>query len=134
MFVADPFQKLGAEWRNVLELRSIEHIESIFLDLHVGNNILIWDSCQVYPIFGFVKHDRYAANEEHLRRLFRQRREKNGLTQTALAAVLQKPQSFVSKYESGERLLSFVETIDVCRALNMDPIALLKEYLPHHDA
>lgn len=79
-----------------------------------------------------MKHDRYAINEEHLRKLLRQARKKRGLTQTALAAVLRKPQSFVSKYESGERLLSFVETIDVCRALNLDPKELLGEYLPHH--
>lgn len=83
---------------------------------------------------GYVKHDRYATNEEHLRTLLRQARKQRGLTQTALAAVLRKPQSFVSKYECGERLLSFVETIEVCRALNLDPKALLREYLPHHDA
>jgi transcriptional regulator with XRE-family HTH domain len=83
---------------------------------------------------GFVKHNRYAANEEHLRRLLRLSREQKNLTQAALAAILQKPQSFVSKYESGERLLSFVETIDVCRALELEPSALLKEYLPHHEA
>lgn len=81
-----------------------------------------------------MKHNRYAANEERLRRLLRLRREQKGLTQTALAAILQKPQSFVSKCESGERLLSFVETIDVCRALGLEPSALLKEYLPHHEA
>jgi len=81
-----------------------------------------------------MKHNRYAANEEHLRRLLRQRREKNGMTQAVLAAALRQHQSFVSKYEAGERLLSFVETIDVCRALNLDPKTLLKEYLPYHDA
>jgi transcriptional regulator with XRE-family HTH domain len=80
-----------------------------------------------------MKHNRYGANEEHLRRLLRQRRNEMGFTQAALADVLGKPQSFVSKYESGERLLSFVETIDVCRALNLDPKTLLKHYLPHHD-
>ena len=80
-----------------------------------------------------MKQDRYATNEEHLRRLLRQARQQRGLTQAALASVLQKPQSFVSKYESGERLLSFVETIDVCLALHLDPKAFLKEYLPHHD-
>ncbi len=80
-----------------------------------------------------MKHNRYAANEEHLRLLLRLGREQKGLTQASLANILQKPQSFVSKYESGERLLSFVETIDVCRALNMDPSTLLKEYLPRHE-
>jgi transcriptional regulator with XRE-family HTH domain len=81
-----------------------------------------------------VKRNRYAANQEHLRHLLRQRRKRSALTQAALAAVLQKPQSFVSKYESGERLLSFVETLDVCRALGLDPKTLLKEYLRHHDS
>jgi transcriptional regulator with XRE-family HTH domain len=81
-----------------------------------------------------MRHDRYAINEGHLRKLLREARNKRGLTQTALAVVLRKPQSFVSKYESGERLLSFVETIDVCRALNLDPKALLREYLPRHGA
>jgi transcriptional regulator with XRE-family HTH domain len=81
-----------------------------------------------------MKQDRHATNEEHLRRLLRQARQQRGLTQAALASVLRKPQSFVSKYESGERLLSFVETIDVCRALRLDPKVFLREYLPHHDA
>jgi transcriptional regulator with XRE-family HTH domain len=79
-----------------------------------------------------MAHGRHAINQEHLRKLLRQVRKQRGLTQTALAAILRKPQSFVSKYESGERLLSFVETIDVCRALNLDPKTLLKEYLPYH--
>ena len=80
-----------------------------------------------------MKHNRYDKNEESLRRLLRQKRTEMGLTQEALAAILDKPQSFVSKYESGERLLSFVETVTVCRALGIPPHALLKEYLPNPD-
>jgi len=88
----------------------------------------------LYPILVHMKGDKHTTNEEHLRRLLRHARKQRGLTQAALAAMLCKPQSFVSKYESGERLLSFVETIDACRALNLDPKALLGEYLTHHDA
>ena len=80
-----------------------------------------------------MKHNRYASNEEHLRLLLRQRRENRGLTQTGLAELLDKPQSFVSKYESGERLLTFVETVDICLALELSPASLIKEYLPGHD-
>lgn len=80
-----------------------------------------------------MKHDRYAANEEYLRMLLRRKRECAGLTQAALAAALKKTQSFVSKYESGERMLSFVETIDVCHSLGLDPSSLLLEYLPNHE-
>lgn len=81
-----------------------------------------------------MKHNRYASNEEHLRLLLRQRRENRGLTQAGLAKILSKPQSFVSKYESGERLLTFVETVEICKVLRLSPSALLKEYLPRHDS
>lgn len=81
-----------------------------------------------------MKHNRDVNNEEHFRNLLRQRRKDRGLTQAGLAATLGKPQSFVSKYEAGERLLSFVETIDVCRALGINPATFLRDYLPHHDA
>lgn len=80
-----------------------------------------------------MKHSRYHRGEESLRLLLRQKRAEKGLTQAVLAAELDKPQSFVSKYESGERLLSFVETIAVCRALGIPPPVLLKEYLAKHD-
>lgn len=39
-----------------------------------------------------------------------------GLTQRQLAERLDKPQSYVSKYELGERRLDFVETLEVCEA------------------
>ena len=80
-----------------------------------------------------MKHSPYTANEERLRHLLRDIRQQKEITQTALAEILDKPQSFVSKYESGERLLSFVETINVCRAIGVSPEILLKEYLPNHD-
>jgi transcriptional regulator with XRE-family HTH domain len=80
-----------------------------------------------------MKRDRYAANEEHLRRLLRKKRLAKNLRQDELAKLLGVPQSFISKYESGERLLTFVEIVSICRALQIDPSSLLKEYLPHHD-
>jgi hypothetical protein len=33
---------------------------------------------------------------------------------------LGQPQSYVSKYETGERRLDFVETVSVCHALDME--------------
>jgi len=47
------------------------------------------------------------------------------LTQAELAKKLQRPQSFVSKYERGERRLDVVEFLDVARALKLDPAAVL---------
>jgi transcriptional regulator with XRE-family HTH domain len=48
-------------------------------------------------------------------------RKSAGLTQQDLADRLGKPQSFVSKYERGERRLDVVEFIDVARIMGADP-------------
>jgi transcriptional regulator with XRE-family HTH domain len=76
-----------------------------------------------------VKRKRHGPNEERLRTLLRRKREDDKLTQKALAKRLGVPQSFISKYESGERLLSFVETISICKEIKISPEALFKEYL-----
>jgi transcriptional regulator with XRE-family HTH domain len=48
-------------------------------------------------------------------------REGKGLSQRQLAKKLKKPQSFVSKYERGERRLDIIELLDITRALEADP-------------
>ncbi len=53
-------------------------------------------------------------------------RTQAGLTQRQLAARLERPQSFVSKYERGERRLDVIEFADVARALGIDPISFLR--------
>src|SRR6267142_4709151 len=52
-------------------------------------------------------------------------RKAAGLTQHALALRLKKPQSFVAKYEGGERRLDVVEFITIARALDVDPLKLM---------
>ncbi|MBP8802282.1 MAG: helix-turn-helix transcriptional regulator [Kiritimatiellae bacterium] len=81
-----------------------------------------------------MKRNRFSDGEETLRKLLRKCRVEAGLRQEDLAEKLNVHQSFVSKYESGERLLTFVETINICRALGLDLNAFLAEYLPHHDS
>ena len=51
------------------------------------------------------------------------------LTQAGVAARLGKPQSFVAKYEGGERRLSAIEFIDVVRALDLEPSAAMRQLL-----
>ncbi len=46
-----------------------------------------------------------------------------------MADCLDKPQSFVAKYERGERRIDVVEFLGVAEALNADPIALLRALL-----
>ena len=50
------------------------------------------------------------------------------LTQAELAARLERPQSFVSKYERGERRLDVVEFGEVARAIGLDPVRFLTKF------
>ena len=54
-------------------------------------------------------------------------RTEAGLTQAEVAKKLRKPQSFVSKYESGERNLDVVEFLGVCRALGVSAVGVLEQ-------
>lgn len=62
---------------------------------------------------------------ENLHSALIETRRSKGLTQTELARRLGKHQSFVSKYESGERRLDVVEFLEVCHALSVRPAGLL---------
>lgn len=63
---------------------------------------------------------------DKLQRALIDARQHNNLTQQEVASHLGKPQSYVSKYESGERRLDVVEFLEVCAALKIKPISILK--------
>ena len=69
-----------------------------------------------------------------LRTELRALRERQGLSQATVARRLGKHQSFVSKYEKGERRLSVIEFIDVVRALGGEPATVLRRFTPAIDA
>lgn len=71
------------------------------------------------------QHDLYARLRE---KLIEARRDSN-LTQIEVACYLGKPQSFVSKYESGERRLDVIEFIKICKALNTNPLSIICELI-----
>lgn len=54
-------------------------------------------------------------------------RKAKGLTQAEVATCLGRPQSFVAKYEGGERRLDVIEFIEVIEALSADPCDVLTE-------
>lgn len=56
-------------------------------------------------------------------------RNEAGLTQRDLAERLGRPHSFVSKVESGERELRYLEFMDWAAALKVDPIVLTNRFL-----
>lgn len=71
---------------------------------------------------GMVRDTRY----EHFQGALTEARQKNNLTQQEVASRIGKPQSYISKYESGERRLDVVEFLDVCKALGVKPISILR--------
>jgi transcriptional regulator with XRE-family HTH domain len=69
-----------------------------------------------------------ATMQETLQDLLVSLRTEAGLRQVDLAERLGKPQSFVSKYESGERRLDFVELHSVCKALHVSLVTLAERF------
>ena len=67
-----------------------------------------------------MKKTTYLAQQKKLLALLRETRTKAGLTQAELASRLHRDQTFVSKYETGERRLDILELRDVCRAIGID--------------
>ncbi|HET7086953.1 MAG TPA: helix-turn-helix transcriptional regulator [Rhizomicrobium sp.] len=53
-------------------------------------------------------------------------RQAAGLTQQELATRLGRPQSFVAKYEGGERRLDIVELLSITQLLGIDERRLFK--------
>ena len=61
-----------------------------------------------------------------VREALKEARLRNGLRQQDVAGVLGRPQSFVAKVESGARRTDFIEVIDYCYEVGLDPRELLK--------
>jgi transcriptional regulator with XRE-family HTH domain len=53
-------------------------------------------------------------------------RKKASLTQHDLARRLKKPQSFVAKYEGGERRIDLVEFLTIVQTIGADPVQILR--------
>ena len=70
----------------------------------------------------------FSAGQEKLQNLLKTTRGNAGLTQAALAAKLKRPQSFVSKYESGERRLDLVELREICNALGISLVDFVRSF------
>ncbi|WP_415712716.1 helix-turn-helix domain-containing protein [Maridesulfovibrio sp.] len=48
-------------------------------------------------------------------------------TQMDVANILDKPQSYIAKYEGCERRIDVLEFIKICQAIDVDPISVLRE-------
>ena len=90
-------------------------------------NIPIWDILQGvidrWPMKKSVHSEPYSV----FAALLVSARKRAGMRQIELAQKLNKPQSFVSKFECGERRLDVIEFLIIMDALGGDPLAILAE-------
>ena len=73
-----------------------------------------------------MKKSIYSDKSKKLQELLIEARADAGLTQQQLAKKLGKHQSFVAKYEGGERRLEMVEFMEICKAIGVDSTKLMK--------
>jgi len=69
-----------------------------------------------------------SSEQDILQHLLKSYRLNANLKQTELAEIVEQPQSFVSKYESGERRLDILELWKICQALNVTLTEFVSEF------
>lgn len=70
----------------------------------------------------------FSHRQEMLASLLRKVRRELGLRQVDVARLLGEPQSFVSKYESGERRLDLPELEQICKAMGVALSDFVRRY------
>jgi DNA-binding Xre family transcriptional regulator len=89
-----------------------------YLLIQVNN--LYWD------FQGITMRKSIHTEKQKLLQVFlRELRLQKGLRQEDLAKRLGTPQSFVSKYEAGERRLDLLEVREICIALDISPVEFI---------
>jgi len=63
-----------------------------------------------------------------LQQVLRALRQEKGVTQGGLAKLVGRPQSYISKVESGERKVDLPELDEICRALGTNLETLVRRY------
>ena len=73
---------------------------------------------------------RHTARYKRLQAALKAARKAAGLTQAQVGARLGQPQSYVNKYESGERRLDVIEFLDVAVTIDLDVRRCLRDLSP----
>jgi transcriptional regulator with XRE-family HTH domain len=71
----------------------------------------------------------FTGRYERFLKLLRQVRVEAALTQTEAAEKMGRPQSFVSKCESGERRVDVVELVEFCRVYGVSAVSFVKRLM-----
>lgn len=75
----------------------------------------------------FVTKSVFTKRYDRFRLLMIEARLEAGLTQAELAEMLSRPQSFVSKYERGERRLDVIEFLEVAQTIGFDASKFIRK-------
>ncbi len=103
----------------------------------VVRGVLPGEHTPEYPSLGYPKQGTptdsvgrsiYTPEHRRLVQLLVELRRDAGLRQVELAKRLDRPQSFVSKYESGQRRLDLVELRAICTALGVGLVETVEWY------
>jgi hypothetical protein len=94
-----------------------------------------WDNrLSGFQIYNLVRLDEgvarttYMPETEILKEVLRETRKRADMRQVDVAKEIDRPQSFVSEYETGQRRLDLVELREVCRACGTTLAKLVNEY------
>ena len=77
-----------------------------------------------------MQRDRNSVQEESLRAFLRKKRLEKGYSQLQLSLMLDNTRTFVSKYEAGDRYLTFTEVVLICHLLDADPCEIARRLHP----
>lgn len=69
----------------------------------------------------------FSQKYDQFRLLLIDERKAAQLTQAQLSSKLARPQSYVSKYERGERRLDLIEFLEIAEALNFNPTEFIEK-------
>jgi transcriptional regulator with XRE-family HTH domain len=75
-----------------------------------------------------VRKALYSREQERLVAMLRELRERSGLTQVEVAKRLRRPQSFVSRYESGQRRLDLIELEELCGLFDVGIVEFVRDF------
>jgi ribosome-binding protein aMBF1 (putative translation factor) len=86
----------------------------------IRKTVFLWERMKVKKA---LYEQSYAAFTD----LLKEERKNADLTQAQLAKKLRRPQSYVSKYERGDRRLDVIEFLEIARIIGFDPATLLSK-------
>ena len=74
----------------------------------------------------------FSEEYNQFRKMLIDARKEANLTQAELSAKLERPQSYVSKYERGERRLDLIEFLQLAQVLEIDPLTFIENLLTYN--